>query len=301
MSRRVKVLAALNVLGWLVAVPLLLVALVDPFVDFSDWPDRVIDDRRGDVQLRTPAAEPGSQVKRESARSRARRAEDDPLEAAREALAQFAPAVGAGGAAGPGAGGGGTGPGGGGSDPSGGGFDGRGTTPIGESEPGTGGGVPGAAPTVPIPFVPVTGSLPTTPSVPVAGRARRARAGSDPPGRRRGGCPGARAPGLLAPARRAGRPRPGSHPDADTRADHHAGARADHHPGARADHHPGARADDHPGAGAHDDARARADRGSGAGRHTDADRRARADPEPGAAAARGPRPAGGAPAASARR
>ena len=97
MSRRVKVLAALNVLGWLVAVPLLLVALVDPFVDFSDWPDRVIDDRRGDVQLRTPAAEPGSQVKRESARSRARRAEDDPLEAAREALAQFAPAVGAGG------------------------------------------------------------------------------------------------------------------------------------------------------------------------------------------------------------
>ena len=106
MSRRVKVLAALNVLGWLVAVPLLLVALVDPFVDFSDWPDRVINDRRGDVQLRTPAAEPGSQVKRESARSRARRAEDDPLEAAREALAQFAPAVGAGGAAGPGAGGG---------------------------------------------------------------------------------------------------------------------------------------------------------------------------------------------------
>ena len=38
MSSRVKVLAVLNVLGWLVAVPLLLIAVVDPFVDFGDWP-----------------------------------------------------------------------------------------------------------------------------------------------------------------------------------------------------------------------------------------------------------------------
>ena len=66
-------LAALNVLGWLVAVPLLLVALVDPFVDFGDWPDRLIGDRQGDVQLRTPDAKPHAEVKRETARSSAQR------------------------------------------------------------------------------------------------------------------------------------------------------------------------------------------------------------------------------------
>ena len=38
MSSRVKALAVLNVLGWLIAVPMLLVAVVDPFVDFGDWP-----------------------------------------------------------------------------------------------------------------------------------------------------------------------------------------------------------------------------------------------------------------------
>ena len=63
-------LAALNVLGWLVAVPLLLVALVDPFVEFGDWPDRLIGDRRGDVQLRTPEAAPRAAVKREAPRER---------------------------------------------------------------------------------------------------------------------------------------------------------------------------------------------------------------------------------------
>ena len=82
-------LAALNVLGWLVAVPLLLVALVDPFVDYGDWPDRLIGDRRGDVQLRTPDAKPRQDVKPETAKSNSSAAaEDDPLQAARDALAQ---------------------------------------------------------------------------------------------------------------------------------------------------------------------------------------------------------------------
>ena len=54
MSRRVKALAALNVLGWLIAVPILLAAVVDPFVDFGSWPDRLIGGRQGDVQLGTP-------------------------------------------------------------------------------------------------------------------------------------------------------------------------------------------------------------------------------------------------------
>src|SRR3954447_14656052 len=92
MSRRVKVLAALNVLGWLVAVPLLLVAVVDPFVDFGDWPNRLIGDRRGDVQLRTTeapvqhAAKPKTTVKSESESS-----DDNPLRAVREALERFRP------------------------------------------------------------------------------------------------------------------------------------------------------------------------------------------------------------------
>ena len=36
MSSRVKALAVLNVLGWLVAVPIMLIAVVDPFVDFGN-------------------------------------------------------------------------------------------------------------------------------------------------------------------------------------------------------------------------------------------------------------------------
>src|SRR4051812_24321043 len=150
MSRRMKVLAALNVLGWVVAVPLLLVAVVDPFVDFGDWPDRLIGDRRGDVQLRTPEApaqraeKPKTQVKSESTSS-----DDNPLRAAREALERFRPPATSG--AVPLAGGGvGTG----------GGLRGQnspprsGSSPIGESGPGSGGRVNGPAPTAPAPIVP---------------------------------------------------------------------------------------------------------------------------------------------------
>ena len=83
-------LAALNVLGWLVAVPLLLVAVVDPFVDFGDWPNRLIGDRRGDVQLRTPEA-PAQRVgkPKTSVKSELESSTDSPLLAAREALRQF--------------------------------------------------------------------------------------------------------------------------------------------------------------------------------------------------------------------
>src|SRR5215210_7609113 len=97
MTPRMKGLAVLNVLAWLVAVPLLLVVLVDPFVDFGDWPDRVISGRGADVQLRGP--EPGGAGSegpaREQTRTPARppRGADDPLRAAREAIARFRPAT----------------------------------------------------------------------------------------------------------------------------------------------------------------------------------------------------------------
>jgi len=86
-----KALAVLNVLGWLVAVPLLLVALVDPFVDFGGWPERLIGGRQGDVQLH-----PATSAPREGARTPAARTRpaDDPLRAAREALRRFRPATG---------------------------------------------------------------------------------------------------------------------------------------------------------------------------------------------------------------
>ena len=85
-----KALAAINAIGWLVAVPVLLVALVDPFVDFGDWPDRLIGDRGGAVQLRTPEAERREPLRRCAAERRS--SEDDPLQAAREAVETFNPA-----------------------------------------------------------------------------------------------------------------------------------------------------------------------------------------------------------------
>ena len=91
-------LAALNVLGWLVAVPLLLVAVVDPFVDFGDWPNRLIGDRRGDVQLRTPEA-PAQRVGKPKHERQERvgvARTTSPLLAAREALRQFQASAGTG-------------------------------------------------------------------------------------------------------------------------------------------------------------------------------------------------------------
>src|SRR4051794_11020664 len=90
MSRRMKVLAALNVLGWVVAVPLLLMAVVDPFVDFGDMPNRLIGDRRGDVRLRTPEAPVQHAGKpKTSVKSGLQSSDESPLLAAREALRQF--------------------------------------------------------------------------------------------------------------------------------------------------------------------------------------------------------------------
>ena len=203
-------LAALNVLGWLVAVPLLLVALVDPFVDFGDWPDRLIGDRNGDVQLRTPvaadkraAAKERSAVQSEAARSAA----EDPLQAAREAIAQFNRPPASGGASAPVGGGGGGG---------GGSFDGSGDgspvtrTPIGNSTPGTG-GVNIPAPVVPVPAV--ADLQRAREHAPGRRRPRRARARprATRPARH---AAAARAPHLLAPARRARRSWPRPDPDA---------------------------------------------------------------------------------------
>src|SRR5215213_5778554 len=154
MSRRVKVLAALNVLGWLVAVPLLLGAVVDPFVDFGDWPNRLIGDRRGDVQLGTPEAPVQHAGKpKTSVKSEVQSSSENPLQAARDALRQFqaSAGTGTGGAAAGGAGGrGGTSGGGGGAfdtGTSGSASPGNGPTPIGVSRPGTGGGITTPAPT----------------------------------------------------------------------------------------------------------------------------------------------------------
>src|SRR5215212_2027396 len=97
MSARMKALAVLNVLGWLVVVPLLLVAVVDPFVDFGDWPDRVTGGRDGEVPLHAPAGRRAAPLQTKARtpapRALARRPADDPLRAAREALARFRPAT----------------------------------------------------------------------------------------------------------------------------------------------------------------------------------------------------------------
>ena len=84
MSRKLTALAALNILGWVVAVPLLLFAVVDPFVEFPGLPGRVGPSSAGTVHLDEPALGPSR-----PGRGTPRR--DDPLRAAREALARFAP------------------------------------------------------------------------------------------------------------------------------------------------------------------------------------------------------------------
>ena len=38
MSRKLKLLAALNVLGWAIVVPILVGSLLNPFIDFNGWP-----------------------------------------------------------------------------------------------------------------------------------------------------------------------------------------------------------------------------------------------------------------------
>ena len=91
MSSRVKALAAINVLGWLVAVPIMLVAVVDPFMDVGDWPDRLLGGREGAVQMRTATREPAPAVTRPA---RERETAEDPLRSTREAIARLRPAIG---------------------------------------------------------------------------------------------------------------------------------------------------------------------------------------------------------------
>ena len=56
MSLRLKTIAALNVLGWLVAVPLLGAALLGPIVGFGGWPDRLLPGGDDALQLAGPPA-----------------------------------------------------------------------------------------------------------------------------------------------------------------------------------------------------------------------------------------------------
>ena len=70
MSRRLKTFATLNVLGWLVAVPLLGAALLGPIVGYTDWEDRLLPGGGDTVALadlparpapaRTPAPDRGT-------------------------------------------------------------------------------------------------------------------------------------------------------------------------------------------------------------------------------------------------
>src|SRR5688500_10602108 len=45
MSTKLKVYAAFNVIGWAIVMPMLIVALLDPFVDFRGWPGGFLPDR----------------------------------------------------------------------------------------------------------------------------------------------------------------------------------------------------------------------------------------------------------------
>src|SRR4051812_24130961 len=95
MTPRMKGLAVLNVLAWLIAVPLLLVVLVDPFVDFGACPGGVIGGRGAAARLRGPAqggwGREGPAGEQRGTPVRPPRGADDPLRAAREAIARFGP------------------------------------------------------------------------------------------------------------------------------------------------------------------------------------------------------------------
>src|SRR6188472_1388420 len=53
-SRKLKAFGALNLVGWIVAIPLLMVALVGPLVAFHGWPDHLPDVFGSTVQLGVP-------------------------------------------------------------------------------------------------------------------------------------------------------------------------------------------------------------------------------------------------------
>src|SRR5213080_4668590 len=96
MSAREEALAVLNVLGGVIVVPLLLLVVIDPFENFGDWPDRLIGGRDGAVRLHAPAHR-GTPVAKARPRTAAptavRPPADDPLRAAREAIARFRPDI----------------------------------------------------------------------------------------------------------------------------------------------------------------------------------------------------------------
>ena len=64
MSLRLKTLVTLNVLGWLVAVPLLVAALLGPIVAFSYRPDRGLDGGEDTMRLAEPPALPAHPPRR---------------------------------------------------------------------------------------------------------------------------------------------------------------------------------------------------------------------------------------------
>jgi len=93
MSRRLKVLAILTIVGWVIAVPFLLFAVLDPFVKFSDWPSAP-GARDGDtVQLREPTPSASARASSDRGRTANKGAGPgpDPVAAARDALALLAP------------------------------------------------------------------------------------------------------------------------------------------------------------------------------------------------------------------
>ncbi len=49
MSKKLKILAALNIVGWAVVAPLLVSSLVKPLLGFTDWPSSTLPSRPGSV------------------------------------------------------------------------------------------------------------------------------------------------------------------------------------------------------------------------------------------------------------
>src|SRR5215208_2585803 len=79
MSVRLKLFAALNIVGWLVAVPLLVAALLGSIVGFGSWPDALRPGGSDTVKLAQAPARAGRDAP--AAPSQAPAAEPAPLTA----------------------------------------------------------------------------------------------------------------------------------------------------------------------------------------------------------------------------
>ena len=77
MSRKLKFLAALNIVGWAIVAPLLVSSLVRPLLGFEDWPGSSLPDRPAGI---TPLVDVGPQ-RPTPPRSDARRARSAPASA----------------------------------------------------------------------------------------------------------------------------------------------------------------------------------------------------------------------------